>query len=95
MVLAKIVASDCFVLISKRLSKDIYACVSLQNKCWTADPDRQNLGSSGKFSFFTIYKFWQNCALVQQVADLILKTAVCKYCWLHNSKKYTYYQTLL
>ena len=28
------------------------------------------------FSFFIIYKFWQNCASVRQVSDLILKTAV-------------------
>ena len=28
---------------------------SLQNKCRTVDPDRQNLGRSGKLSFFTIY----------------------------------------
>ena len=49
---------------------------SLQNKCRTADPDRQNLGRSGKLSFFIIYKFWQNCASVRQVSDLILKTAM-------------------
>ena len=47
---------------------------SLQNKCRTADPDRQNSGRSGKLSFFVIYKFWQNCASVWQVSDLILKT---------------------
>ena len=47
---------------------------SLQNKCRTADIDRQNLGRSGKLSFFIIYKFWQNCASVRQVSDLILKT---------------------
>ena len=38
---------------------------SLQNKCWTADPDRQNLGwsgPSGKLSLFSVYKFWQNYA---------------------------------
>ena len=48
---------------------------SLQNKCRTADPDRQNWGRSGRLSSFTIYKFWQNCASVWQVSDLILKTA--------------------
>ena len=53
-----------------------YMDFSLQNKCWTADPDRQNLGRSGKLSFFTIYKFWQNCASVRQVSDLILKTRI-------------------
>ena len=47
---------------------------SLQNKCRTADPDRQNLSQSGKLSFFIIYKFWQSCASVWQVSDLILKT---------------------
>ena len=47
---------------------------SLQNKCRTAEPDQQNLGRSGKLSFFIIFKFWQNCALVPQVSDLILKT---------------------
>ena len=36
---------------------------SLQNKCQTANPDRQNLGRSGRLSSFTIYKFWQNCGL--------------------------------
>ena len=40
------------------------------------DPDRQNLGQSSKLSFFIIYKFWQNCALVWQVSDLILKTHI-------------------
>ena len=35
----------------------------------------QHLGRSGKLSFFIIYKFWQNCASVRQVSDLILKTA--------------------
>ena len=34
----------------------------------------QHLGRSGKLSFFIIYKFWQNCASVRQVSDLILKT---------------------
>ena len=38
------------------------------------DPDQQNLGRSGKLSLFVIYKFWQNCASVRQVSDLILKT---------------------
>ena len=47
---------------------------SLQNKYWTTDPDHQNLGQSGKLFFFTMNKFWQNCASVQQVSDLILKT---------------------
>ena len=47
---------------------------SLQNKCKTSDPDQQNLGRSGKLSFFIIYKFWQNCAWVWQVLYLILKT---------------------
>ena len=47
---------------------------SLQNKCRTVDPDQQNLSRSGKLSFFTIYKFWKNCAFVRQVSDLILKT---------------------
>ena len=32
-----------------------------------------NLGLSGKLSFI-IYKFWQNCASVRQVSDLVLKT---------------------
>ena len=49
---------------------------SLQNNCRTADPDLQNLGQSGKLSFFTLCKFWQNCAMVRQVSDLILKTAI-------------------
>ena len=49
---------------------------SLQNKCRTTDPDQQNLGRSGKLSFFVIYKFWQNCASVRQVSDLILKTDI-------------------
>ena len=30
---------------------------SLQNKCRTADIERQNLGRSGKLSFFIIYKY--------------------------------------
>ena len=51
---------------------------SLQNKCRTADPDWQNLGRSGKVSFFIIYKFWQNCASVRQVSDHILKSANVK-----------------
>ena len=38
------------------------------------DPDQQNLGWSGTLSFFIIYKFWQNCASIRQVSDLILKT---------------------
>ena len=46
---------------------------SLQNKCRTTDPEWQNLGRSGKLSFFLKYKFWQNCASVLQVSDLILK----------------------
>ena len=53
----------------------IWCWNSLQNKCRTTDPDRQNLGRSGKLSFFILYKFWQNCASVRQVSDLILKTA--------------------
>ena len=36
---------------------------------------RQNLRWFGKLSFFIICKFWQNCALVRQVSDYILKTA--------------------
>ena len=48
--------------------------ISLQNKCRTVDPDRQNLGRSGKLPFCIIYEFWQNCASVCQVSDLILKT---------------------
>ena len=48
--------------------------ISLQNKCRTVDPDRQNLGRSGKLSFFVIFKFWQNCASLRQVPYLILKT---------------------
>ena len=51
-----------------------YKDYSLQNKCRTADPDRQNMGHSGMLFFFTIYKFWQNCAWVRRVSDLILKT---------------------
>ena len=47
---------------------------SLQNKCRTTGPDQQNWGRSGRLSIFIIYKFGQNCALVQQVSDLILKT---------------------
>ena len=55
---------------------------SLQNKCRTTDPHHQNLGRSGKLSFFIIYKFLQNCASVRQVLNLILKT-VCAglICW--------------
>ena len=49
---------------------------SLQNKCRTADPDRQNLRRSGKLSFFVIYKFCKNCAAVRQVSNLILKTGI-------------------
>ena len=49
---------------------------SLQNKCRTMNPDGQNLDRSGKLSFFVIYKFWQNCALIQQASDLILKTGI-------------------
>ena len=45
---------------------------SLRNKCRTTDPDQQNLAQSGKLSFFIIYKFWQNCALVWQISDHIL-----------------------
>ena len=51
---------------------------SLQNKCRTVDPIRQNLDPSGKLSFFIIYKFWQNGASVRQVSDLILKTVIIK-----------------
>ena len=47
---------------------------SVQNKSRTTDPDRQNLGWSGMLSFFIIHKFWQNCASVLQLSDLILKT---------------------
>ena len=50
--------------------------LSLQNKCRSADPDRQNLGRSGKISFFIIYKLWQKRASVRQVSDLILKTDI-------------------
>ena len=46
---------------------------NLQNKCPTVDPDRQNFGWSSKLSIFIIYKFWQNCASVQQVSDLMFK----------------------
>ena len=56
-----------------------YDC-SLQNKCRTADPDRQNLRRSGKLSFFVIYKFCQNCAAVRQVLNLILKTVIAVFC---------------
>ena len=53
----------------------LHRCIfSLQNKCRTVNPDRQNLGWSAKLSFFMIYKFWQNCALVRKVSDLILIT---------------------
>ena len=57
---------------------DMHHCNNLQSKCRTVDPYRQNLGRSSKLSFFIIYKFWQNCASVRQVFDLILelKTAV-------------------
>ena len=48
---------------------------SLQKKSWTLDPDWQDLGRSTKLSFFIMSKFWQNCASVGQVSDLILKTA--------------------
>ena len=58
---------------------------SLQNKCRTTDPDRQNLGQSGKLSFFIIYKFWQNCASVRQVPDLILKTDISVAIWHHKA----------
>ena len=51
---------------------------SLQN-LQTADPDRQNLGLSSKLSFCIDYKFWQNCASVRQVSDLILKTELLVY----------------
>ena len=47
---------------------------TLQNKCQATDPDRHNWGWSSRLSFFTIYKFWQNCASVRQGSDLILKT---------------------
>ena len=57
-----------------------FCYVSLQNKCRTVDPNRQNLGRSGKLSFFIIYKFWQNCASVRQVSNLILKTVMCNHC---------------
>ena len=61
---------------NKKVSCDTfqYKDYSLQNKCRTADPDRQNMGHSGMLFFFTIYKFWQNCAWVRRVSDLILKT---------------------
>ena len=59
-------------------SVQIQKTCSLQNKCRTADPDRQNLRRSGKLSFFVIYKFCQNCTAVRQVSNLILKTGhVC------------------
>ena len=55
----------------------VYACTSLQNKCWTTEPDQKSLGRSGKLSLFIIYKFWQNCAsYIVQVSDLTLETAV-------------------
>ena len=54
---------------------------SLQNKYRTADPDLQNFGRSGKLFFFTIYKFWKNCASVRQVSDLILKTVYASVNW--------------
>ena len=54
--------------------KSQYQPAVFKNKCQTVDPDRQNLGWSGMLSFFIIYKFWQNCASVRQVSDIILKT---------------------
>ena len=49
---------------------------SLQNKCGTAGPGRQNLSQSDKLSFFTIYMyiFLQNFVSLRLVSDLILKT---------------------
>ena len=58
-------------------TKPIPEPIGLQNKCRTADPDGQKWDRSGRLSFFTIHKFWQNCAVVQQVSNLILKTASC------------------
>ena len=54
---------------------------SLQNKCRTADPDWQNLGRASKLCFFIISKFWQNCASIRQVSDLILKTVITYIIW--------------
>ena len=65
---------DIYIYIYKFLSS-LAVKASLQNKCRTVDPDRLNLGRPGKLSFFVIYKFWQNCASVRQVSDLILKAA--------------------
>ena len=48
---------------------------SLQNKCRTADPDWQNLGRSGKLSFFIIYKFGKIVLRSGKFQILFLKTA--------------------
>ena len=46
-------------LVAVGLSVRYETWISLQNKCPTVDPDQQNLGWSGKLSFFIIYKFWK------------------------------------
>ena len=73
----QMIMSECIWIMKSPIESGIILCISLQNKCRTADPDWQNLGLSGKLSFLIIYKFWQNCASIQQVSDLILKTGVC------------------
>ena len=71
------------------ITQDLFLLIYiLQNKCRTADPDWQNLGRSSKPSFFVIYKFGQNCAQVQQVSDLILKTVSMSWSQLSFIKKY-------
>ena len=66
--------------------------INLQSNYQAVDPDRQNLGHSDKLSFLVIYKFWQNCALVWQVSDIILKTAtltkfINEFCYLLSASK--------
>ena len=52
----------------------------------------------GKFSFFIIYKFSQNCASVRQVSDLILKTVIQWIyftIWKKMKKNHHHYNTIL
>ena len=53
---------------------------TLTGKIWVGPASIPSL------SYINIYKFWQNCASVRQVSDLILKTAVQTkkmYTWFH------------
>ena len=48
---------------------------SLQNKCRTANPDQQNLGRSGKLSFFTIsvaYRYRKSISIIELFVSIIL-----------------------